>query len=79
MARAIEVISRGRPPETSYWTTAPTHAALHAAIDARRHQQALPSDRDTHYDPMVSATADLCRRLTQLKVRAALRRRLARV
>lgn len=76
--RHIEVITQGRAPTTSYWTTAKTHADLHAAIDARRHQQGMPTEKDTHYDPMLSATADLCRRMTLIKARADLRRRVIR-
>lgn len=75
MAQQRLQLGSGQPPAYSFWAGA-TREELAARIQARRHQQAVPTDKDTAYDPMLAATADLSRRLTLLKVRADLRRRL---
>lgn len=68
------VIVNGRPPASSYWAGA-TREQLLQTIAARRHQQAVPSERDVKYDPALAATADLMHRLALAKLRADARRR----
>ena len=68
----FHLLTKGVPPPSSYWVGA-TREQLHDAIAARRPVQAS-GDGGLAWDNSIQAEASLRRRLSECKVRAALRR-----